>query len=314
MKKFTAQLIFFPLIFIIIILGVIQITSMVAKSRNFKINEIDSNTLTMGENKHYDIILLGASHARNLSRHMNHYRVEKILDKSVANIAQGENSCGVEEQYFYLKYFYDENNTVDKVVFFLSPPLLFSETLPIASNTFNKEIFSTSFLWNYINFETTENKRQRIFEYLKSKLTWSWITIEAKDNESMESALLRVDSAVVASGIAEYYDVNESLDRYKIECENLEEVIKYVQAKNSEFIFVMPPASFGRWPGNDLVLGFADKMKQKYGIEYYDFFESVMLPKYYYDHHHLNTAGVEYFTENYLKPALYPENPVKVTE
>ena len=35
--------------------------------------------------------------------------------------------------------------------------------------------------------------------------------------------------------------------------------------------------------------------------KYYDFSESVLIPKYYYDHHHLNSAGVDYFAENFLK-------------
>jgi hypothetical protein len=304
MKKFIFQIIVFPLLFIAIIIGSIYLTSYIVKLRKFKINESDSNTMTMGKNNHYDFVLSGASHARNLSRHGNHYRVEKILNKHFSNIAQGENSCGVEEQYFYLKYFYELGNTTNEVVYFLSPPLLYSKTLPIASNTFNSECFSIKFLKSYINYDLTENKRQRIFEYIKSKLTWQWINLHAKDDSSMDGQLDRVDSAVVASGIAEYYNINESQERFKKATMVVEEEIKYVLAHHSKFIIVFPPASFGRWPGNDQVIGFAKEMQKKYGIEYYDFFESVMTPKYYYDHHHLNSAGVVYFTENFLKPIL----------
>jgi hypothetical protein len=45
--------------------------------------------------------------------------------------------------------------------------------------------------------------------------------------------------------------------------------------------------------------------KQDSTIAWYDFSESVLDPKLYYDYHHLNSAGVVYFTENYLKKIIH---------
>ncbi len=150
MSKLYRRLVLFPVLLIIIILSLLHIFSFIVRARDFKINETDSNTLVMKQNQHYDILLSGASHARNFSRYKNHYRIEEILGKSITNVGQGAASCGVEEQYFYYKYFVEENNSVDQLYYILSPSFLFSETLPFASNTFNQECFSFKSLFRYM--------------------------------------------------------------------------------------------------------------------------------------------------------------------
>ncbi len=297
------RLLLFPILLIIILVSLIHIFSFLVRARDFKIHETDSNTLVMKQNQHYDILLSGASHARILSRHQNHYRVEEILNKSATNIAQGAASCGVEEQYFYFKYFVKENNSVDQLIYILSPSYLFSETLPFASNTFNQEYFSYKFLFSYIKFDA-ENKRQRIFEYIRSKLTWAWITLKPDESEAMVKALEKVDPAAVEEGFRLSYSENPSIDRFKHSCDIIEDEINFALKHNTEVLFIIPPAVFGKWPGHEQVLSYAREMKERYGCQYFDFSESVMEPKYYFDHHHLNTNGVVYFTKNYLKPAL----------
>jgi hypothetical protein len=45
-------------------------------------------------------------------------------------------------------------------------------------------------------------------------------------------------------------------------------------------------------------------MNKKYGTSFYDFSGVIIEPKYYYDHHHLNTNGIVLFTNNYLEGTL----------
>ena len=70
-------------------------------------------------------------------------------------------------------------------------------------------------------------------------------------------------------------------------------------------MLIIPPALFGKWKGHEETVEFCRIMNVKYGVSFHDFSMSVLEPKLYYDHHHLNTNGVEYFTEKFLKLALH---------
>ena len=257
MKNFIKKSNIFSFTFLILLISIAYFTSFIVTQRHFKIYETDSNTLVMGKNEHYDLILSGASHSRILSRHKNHLRLEKILNKSIFNIGQGAASCGIEEQFFYLKYFYDEGNSADTMLYFLSPPLLFSELLPIASNTFNIERFSLRFILRYLRFECGENKRQRLFEYFRSKFTWEWISLAPKKSEYMNKTLEQVDSVLIKEGIANYYKLEKDSEvRFNKSCDVLENEIKYSKEINLQIVFIVPPAVFGKWPGHDRVIDF----------------------------------------------------------
>jgi hypothetical protein len=282
-----------------------HVTTILVKSRDFQLDETESNTLVMRSNEHYNIIMSGASHARNFTRSKNNFRIEKILNKSVTNIGQGASACSVEEQFFYLKYFYWENNVADQLVYVLSPPLLYSKNLPIASNTFNSECFSFKFLFRYLN-NNGENKRQRVFEYIRSKLSLKWIFLKPIKEDGKHDFLKKIDPEAVKEGVATIYDKDTiaSEKRFQRSCSIVEEEIIYTLAHNTKIVFVIPPALFGKWPGHENTVDFAKRMQAKYGVTFYDFAEVITDPKYYYDHHHLNTNGVVYFTEQYLKPIL----------
>ena len=109
-----------------------------------KNSQTESNTLIIPENNKFDLLFLGISHARNFSRYGNHEKIEKALDKKIINLGQGSGYCGINEQLFYLDYFYNKNNTTKDIIIVLTPSMLTSEKLPIASNTFDNEIFDLS--------------------------------------------------------------------------------------------------------------------------------------------------------------------------
>jgi hypothetical protein len=303
MKKFIIRLVAFSLLLPVALILLAFLTTWIVENRNFKIYQTDSNTLIMGKNKHYGILFSGASHARNLSRHQNHLRLEKILNKSISNIAQGAATCGINEQFFYFKYFYQEGNSVDDLVYLLSPPLLYSEELPVASNTFNEEIFSLRFLKSYLKFDS-ENKRQRIFEYIRSKFKKNWIFLKPKLDEANTNILEKVDTAAVRQTVETFYRDNTSVERFNKSCKTVEEEVVFAREHNASVTFIIPPAVFGTWPGHKETIDFAKRMGEKYGTRYFDYSESIRDPKLYYDHHHLNTAGVVLFAEKYLKPIL----------
>ena len=299
MKKFIIQISIFISIFIIIVLFSAKKMSIIVKNREFKNYETESNLLIFKENKKYDFMFMGISHARNFSRHKNHLKIEKILNKNGINIAQGGGTCGVAEQLFYLKYFYKKNNTVNTIIYVLTPPMLFSETLPIASNTFNYETLELDFFLNYLFFKT-ENKSERLINYVQFKLNKDWITYLPKSLDTKNDSLILIDTAIINKGFDVAYSKELNMNTFNKSCKIIENTIKLSKKNNSDIILIIPPAVFGKWTGHDNVIEFAISMTKKYNIKYYDYSETILEPNYYYDHHHLNTKGVIYFTEKYL--------------
>jgi hypothetical protein len=85
MKKFILKIFLFAILSVITLIILVVVSSEIVKHRNFKNYQTEGNLLVLQEDKHYDIALLGISHARNFSRHKNHLRIEKILNKSMLN-------------------------------------------------------------------------------------------------------------------------------------------------------------------------------------------------------------------------------------
>ena len=165
MRKFLIKIIIYTVLLSLFMVCCLIGSSYIVNKRNFKNSQTESNTLIIKENEKFDLLLLGISHARNFSRYGNHEKIEKILQKKIINIGQGSGFCSINEQFFYLDYFYSEGNKTDEVCIVLTPPMLSSETLPIASNTFENEIFDFSpssvvkftptnlFFLNFIKFD-----------------------------------------------------------------------------------------------------------------------------------------------------------------
>jgi hypothetical protein len=278
-------------------------SSYIVKKRSFTNYQTDGNLLFYKTNTKYDVLIMGISHARNFSRYKNHLQIEKILQKSVINIGQGNGSCGANEQLFYLDYFYHLKNRSNQVIYILSPPMFFSEDLPKASNTFVYEPFEFSFFYRYL-FYNSENKKERLISYLQSAISKQWLTNYPNSLESMDIKLERIDKAEVERGQDLAYGKSLSYDRFNKSIKTVEATIDLALKHHSKVLLIIPPALFGKWRGHDDVVNFAHKMVLKDKVEFFDFAETVIEPKYYYDHHHLNTNGVRYFTEKYLKPMV----------
>ncbi len=307
MRSFLIQIIVFSIVCCIVLLSCLEVSSFLVQSRNFKNHETEGNTLVFKQNEHYNIMISGISHARNFSRHKNHLKIESLLDQSVINIAQGSAMCGVNEQFFYLKYFYNQNNSIDKLIYVVSPPMLYSEELPLASNTFKYELFSTNFLFEYLKFDS-ENKSQRLIHYIQTKLQPHWLLLKPYSKESMDDYLDKVDTTSINNGFRSAYGNKLNDERFNKASKIIEEEIKFAKKNKIEVYMLIPPTSFGQWPGHESLDLFLRNMQSEYGINYHDFSNTIFKPEYYYDHHHLNSKGVEYFIEHYLSAIFSDKN------
>lgn len=304
MKKFIIKILVFLAIIFVLLFAIIITTSQIVKSRNFNNSQTESNLLVLKPNTHYDIIFLGNSHARNFARHNNHQRVEKILNKKILNLGKIGGSCGNNEYLFYLKYCYSKNITADTIIQNIFSQMLFAKFNNVASNTFEDEPLSFKFLIQYINYPYAQNKWQRIFYYLRSKISIQWITMKPFSTDAKTDYLKAIDNEVIQKGFKKTFADGFDRSNFNRSCTITEELIKTAQDNGSTIIFITTPTLFGDWPHQQDVVDFMQKMNKNYNIKYFDFAGCMTNPAYFYDHHHLNTKGVVYFTEKFLKPAL----------
>lgn len=300
MKDFLIKIFIYLSLFFISFFFVLTMLSEYVKNKGFENSQTESNTLIIGEDKVYNVLFLGISHARNFSRNGNHEQVEKILNNKIINLGQGGGKCSINEQLFYLDYFYSKGNTTDKVCIVLSPPMLSSTTLPFASNTFDNEAFDMYFFTKYLFFDS-ENKSERLLNYTQSKFSKKWITNKPIQSKSNTNFLKEIDSTKIKDGFKLAYGSEINMKQFKKSCSQVEEIIKLAQKNKSKVYFFIPPALFGKWPGHLQTIDFLNENKMKYNFNYADFSESILDPKMYYDHHHLNSNGVVLFSKKYLK-------------
>jgi hypothetical protein len=272
------------------------------KDRGFTNDSTESNTLFWKKNQKYDILFMGISHARNFSRNKNHQRMQNILDAKIINIGQGGGACGINDQLFYLDYFFKMGNSSSKIICVMSPPMLFSKTLPIASNTFDNEVFDVAFLTHYLAFDS-ENKQGRIMSYMQSKFYPSWIFKRPFTQGNEDKALVTLDPKAVEEGENIAYSGAElDIVQFEKSSQVIEKIILAGKEKNSEVILMIPPALFGKWRGHAETFQLAEKMEQKYpNVKIFDGSETELRPDFYFDNHHLNTNGVVHFINNYIK-------------
>lgn len=303
MKKFLLFACIFLIVNGLILAGLTLYLSNNVEKRGFKNWETESNLLFLKNDQHYNLLFMGISHARNLTRHHNHQRIEKILNKSICNIAQGWDDDGMHVQYLYLRYFYSLGNSADTLVFFASPILFYSDYLDNNPLSYASEPVKPAFFWLNVT-NGGDNKWQQLFYYIRNKFSPIWLNTIPLNDTAETKALTKPDGAAVAAGLKDAYRDGMTQQIFEKKCDDLKNIVKLAQAHHSIVIFILPPALFGTWPGTGQVIDYLKQLQPIYNTTYYDFSESVKDPSMYYDHHHLNTKGVVYFTQNYLKLVL----------
>jgi hypothetical protein len=303
MKEFLIKLILFIVLALATVFGITKIFSLRTEQKPFNNYDSEVNLFTIKRNTHYDIVFMGISHARNFARFKNQLRVEKILNSSTLNIGRGGGKCGAEAEYVYLKHFYSRGNTADKIIYVPTPPLMFSEYIDVNSSIFEYEPFRASFFFQYL-FSKAKNKKQQLYYYLRFKFKSQWAAFKPKSIDSNEQKLAKLDSAAVTSGFKLAYP--KGLDSVTFERNKaiVRKTVELCRKHNTQVLFIMTPAMFGSWPGNEEVFRFLEELKKEYPIEIYDYSEVCKDPQMYFDHHHLNSKGVSWFTGKYLKPLL----------
>lgn len=255
-------------------------------------SETEANLPILKEDSHYDVLMLGISHARIFSRHRNHERFEAETGKSMINLSQGGGYGGLDNQLLHLKYFLHKGNSADELVMVLSPMLMFNKNTDRTRVAFEREPFDPEFL-RFVAENGVENRYQQLGYYLRSKLFWTWITTRPITLERMDKQIDGLDSAAMSRTMPGAYpyglDATQFADRSAV----ADSILKLAHSEGMRITVVMPASLFGKWPGHDETMAWLETKKQSYGLRIIDLSERwVMRTEYFYDHHHLNTDGV----------------------
>ena len=302
MKLFIHKIFLASLIVLITLLVVIHLTSYYVKSKEFTAQSTTSILLPLDRPFKYPVLMMGPSHARIFSEKGNHSLVEDILDRKFLNAGKSGHRCSMNEQFFYLNYLYDRGFEFDTIFYFLSPMYHRVHHVVRASDTFIDEPFRFDFFIDHIT-SGSSNKFERLFFYVQSKFTQEWIQL-TPDTLSRDNRKLDATDFKKLSMIPENQELthNDSLGIIKNN-QILNNTIELAKSNNTFIVFIIPPVLFQQ-VGHNATLSFLNKARDKYGIAYYDLSDSIPDESLYYDLGHLNSDGVELFTEKYLKNLL----------
>jgi hypothetical protein len=287
---------------LIILAGVLSFCS--GRHRDIRFNNWDteSNLLVMGENEHYDILLLGTSRGRVFARDGNHLMLEDMIGKKVINLSKGGGG-GLMPAELHLSHFFDRGNTTDHIVYLVDVWVFFSAINNENNNFFLRdEPFELSIFWKLI---LDRYPLERICAYLQMIAVTDWKTISSYKAPGLtEKTLKHMDPEKLIKARAHY------LSRYRED--NFEKYSRVVhtinalaQKHNSRITYVLLPILIPDFPG---VAQVDRKLKKaaarKDHVAYYNLVGTMHDRQFFYDHMHFNKTGIAYFTQNYLGPII----------
>ncbi len=282
----------FLILAISVITGVTILSSVYVQSKDFNPGNTESNLLTLNNKKDFDYLFLGNSHARNFSRNNQHKNLEKELGGTVLNFGQGRGICGINDQYFYLKYLLNQGYSFKYVVHAVSPPYLFDDLRNQSTTTFFEEPFSLSFLTQYLK-HPAPNKFARLVHYSKTKWKLNWLKLTPLKKTENVNALEKIDLKAVQKGFKIAHPNGLSDEAFESNKNILNKSIELAKSHGIQTILLQTPILFDAWPGQEKFNHYCKSLEDKNLASYIDLSKAIDEHHFFYDHHHLNTPGIK---------------------
>lgn len=296
--KFCTKLILFIVLFVVLTFIWVSVPQWRFQFTN---KDTESNLLIMPSNENLDIVMLGTSHGRTFSRYGNHQRVENILQSRILNLSKG-NGGGPFVESLFLSYFYEQKNKADVVLYFIDPWVFYSAKWNEENFFLSEEPLNLNFLTLALKYGTD---KQVIFNYLKTKLGVGWLLTKPTISLlSDEKSLAMVDKEAVEKRIENLYPDGTNEDYARLQMRYMENMLDLASQNKTKTIFIIPPTLLGNLPGHAQLIKRLEEWKKTYSIEFFDFSDSMSNPSLYADHDHLNSKGIDVFTQKFIKPIL----------
>lgn len=300
MKKAILKILLFLAVNLLIVIVLLEFLSLRDSRLRANVSVTESVSLALGKGKHFDWLIMGSSHGRNMVRGANYFNLVHKSGKTVGSIAQ--TGAGVIPEFLWLKYFYDASNQADTIIYVLDPFVLYTsqwnEKLQFLSNE--------PFRWKLLKtIAFADLKNEVKFNYIKSKFQDKWLNERGVFIQNEEGSLAEIDTTAVSNRIQTLYPESVKEENFKKYSIVLQEIIRYAQQHHTKVIIVLPPTLLGTVPGQAEVLNLLKGLKDKGMIEYFDFSSAITDPALYYNHDHLNSRGMDLYISKWLSLVMF---------
>lgn len=263
-----------------------------------------SNLFIMPSGQNFDLLILGNSHGRFLSAWGNHEKLESVLQKKIFNLAKNGNSIRPERLYF--EYFLQKKNKAKTILYFVDSWQV-AKTQWEDGNIFFDEPFLPAF---YALAYRVGFKSEVLINYWKTKVSLGWLRTVPTPIEGNLKALATLPSPEEKNKAIQHiysfgYDPVLRED-FKNQAELL--AIQAIQ-NNMRLIFILPPQLLRELPTKNEMISVLQELKNKKLIDFADHSNIIAEPKFFSDLYHLNTSGVIFYGEKFIKPLLEKMNP-----
>lgn len=252
--------------------------------------------------QHYDLLVLGTSHARSLTVDGNQQRVERILGKRMINLSK-TGGAGPLWANIYLDLFYDHGNDVDTILYVVDPWVF-------ASSVWNEALCAVLIHEEPLRIgmfrEALVNRvdAKCLLLYARAYLLKDWTFDQCGSRDADEHVLSAVDDFAVAERVRVLYPGDGPREIKEEYLEDLSALVETGKRHGARIFLILPPTLLG-----DIALmqEFKDALAplaQAAGIQWRDFSQAVTDPALYTDHDHLNSRGIEVFVRQYIRPLV----------
>lgn len=299
MNSIVAKSLLYLIIVVSIAYGIGLLLNIVTVERSFQPGSTHSVMLVLKEPQHYDIVVLGSSHARITLDKLNHTMYEERLGKSIANISY--HGSGVVPIGVMSDYFFKEGNTCQTAIYFIDAFIFYSDHFNEDNKFLTNEPFTPGLLSLAIQWGVTPNK---LFTYYQSKYRTDWLLHKPVKLEPITNTVETIDTQKIRQRLENMYPDGLNQEIAKDYEAILRDVISMYKQNSCNLYFVIPPTLLGKLPGQERLLMFLEKLKQEEGIQFMDLSQAITDPSLYKDHDHLNTRGSTVFLDKYFKPLV----------
>ncbi len=245
------------------------------------------------KNHKYDFVIMGTSHAREFSRSANHEMVEQLTGKTFFNLSKGAGHGGLIPNIMAWRLFLQRGNKTQHIIYFVDPWIFYSSKWNEENYCFEDEPVRPDILMLGI---TNGMSTGTIINYLKSKLKPSYLFAPQISSVPNEKSLTRADLHLIQKQIERNFPDTLSEDSFKKYSAIFTNFVNQLTQAGIRITFMLPPTLLTNEPGHEQTLQLLNSFAN---IPVYDHSRLITNPAFYYDHSHLNTAGIRrYVIEN----------------
>ncbi|MEI6766178.1 MAG: hypothetical protein WCM76_11085 [Bacteroidota bacterium] len=299
MRIFLIKFILFLLLLMMTLAAVLGYLAFSDGTLSASTEATESALLSIPQNTDAGLLIAGSSHGRMLSRGVNHCMLENVTGVKVVNISKS--AAGIVPEYEFLKYYYKKGNTAKVIFYFIDGFVFFSPKWNEGLYCYADEPFRLDF---FLQLLPSGTERDVILNYIESKYQNDWLTYNASRVPDQSGRLERADTAAIRKRLdADYLD-GLDMNTAATYSKKLDALIELAQRHESSLVFIISPSLLTHDPGLDFVRKTMLEKKKKYGVQFYDLSESYKNPRLFYNHDHLNVAGVFMYSKYFMLPVL----------